>query len=205
MSNLPEPVVTEEFYTVDQSCRGDNTFYVSCDVVEHSQNYAVCLHVLGKLKRGESFTKDSFTDCRKAIACGKCPAIAMRQAEMEANRALYFRPKTNKAPVERPPIKPERTPAWQQRQSQSDSYRRGYEMPARTKPTYTPPERRPAPPPRRPERSSGTDFNAAELVNMVKKEETKTVSAADDKEFLKRRPGESLVAYATRLQERNKK
>lgn len=201
-ATLPEPVVSDKIHTVDMSCRGDNSYYVACGTTERSQNYAVCLHVISKIKRGEPFTKDSFVDCRKAIACGSCPAIAMRAAEMEANRALYFCEKRSGGSTERPVVVTPRIPAWQGRENQSDSYRRGYDLPVRKQREYTPPERRPLPPPvRRPARD--TSFDAAKLVNMVKNEGDNP-SAQEDKEFMKRRPGESLVQYAKRLQERNK-
>lgn len=60
-----------------------------CDVVMHSKNYAVCLHLIDERKSGRLETL--YADCSVAIGKKRCPALAMRKQEVEAGHAIYFK------------------------------------------------------------------------------------------------------------------
>lgn len=85
-----------QVYPVDASVGGKNAFYHWCNEVEQSRNYGVCLHLLGAFKEGRLKSDvEERGDCAYAMARGRCPAIAMREQELNVGQALYYKPRTN--------------------------------------------------------------------------------------------------------------
>lgn len=76
-------------YPPEQSAAGINTFTVKgCKAVGHTPGYCVCLNKLKAFERDKALT--SYPECERAISSRTCPAIAMRQEEQAAGKALYF-------------------------------------------------------------------------------------------------------------------
>lgn len=75
-------------YPPEQSMSGQNTYTIGCQVMGYSPGYCVCLHKI------EAHTRDGdlkqYPECARAISNGSCPAIALRDQEREAGKALYF-------------------------------------------------------------------------------------------------------------------
>lgn len=83
---LPQPTseALEQEHPVDMSLKGHNSFYHTCNLLEKRQSYAVCLNAVEATHRGVKNV------CEKFITCGTCPAMKMRNVELDAGRALYF-------------------------------------------------------------------------------------------------------------------
>lgn len=96
-----------QVYPVDASVGGKNAFYHWCNEMEQSRNYGVCAHLLNAFKEGRLKAEvEERGDCAYAMARGRCPAIAMREQELEAGKALYYKPRTNyKEPVQSASLK----------------------------------------------------------------------------------------------------
>lgn len=76
-------------YPPEHSAGGINTFTVKgCKVVGHTPGYCVCLNKIKAFERDKALT--SYPECERAISSRTCPAIAMRQEEQAAGKALYF-------------------------------------------------------------------------------------------------------------------
>lgn len=76
-------------YPPEHSAGGINTFTVKgCKVVGHTPGYCVCLNKIKAFERDRALT--SYPECERAISSRTCPAIAMRQEEQAAGKALYF-------------------------------------------------------------------------------------------------------------------
>lgn len=65
-----------------------NSYCFGCQVLEQQPHYALCLHKLALRKQGR--LKEDWQGCSTAIGKKTCPAIDMREREVEKGRALYF-------------------------------------------------------------------------------------------------------------------
>jgi len=83
--------MTEKTYPVTASEGGDNTAFVRCRIYNASRHYAVCLRIINRKESGDALNWE--VDCNRAIACGECPAVPMRDEELQAGRALYYTPR----------------------------------------------------------------------------------------------------------------
>lgn len=83
----------DEVYPVEASTSGDNAFYVPCNVIGQRAPYAACLKKCNDRKLGRLDAQ--FSDCSSAIGQRSCPAIHMRQEELDKGQAIHFisRPK----------------------------------------------------------------------------------------------------------------
>jgi len=77
----------ENEFDPDRSMKGDNAFYHHCDAYAGRPSYAVCLYKLHAVDESRLHADDS---CSKVIGINQCPAVAMREQERQAGRALYF-------------------------------------------------------------------------------------------------------------------
>jgi hypothetical protein len=59
-----------------------------CHITEQRHSYALCLHKLALRKNGR--LKEDWSDCSASIGKKTCPAIDMREREVEKGYALYF-------------------------------------------------------------------------------------------------------------------
>lgn len=66
-----------------------NAFSHACAAVQHTKSYAVCLHLIDKVKTKGSLPL-TYSDCEKAIEGTGCPARKMRAQEIEKGHAIYF-------------------------------------------------------------------------------------------------------------------
>jgi hypothetical protein len=70
------------------SMRGDNAYYDDfCPTVGHRPGYVVCLHKIQAVKEGRTALNP---DCTSAISGGTCGALARRQEEERAGKAIYY-------------------------------------------------------------------------------------------------------------------
>lgn len=82
MSNVAENIIS-----TDRSAGGINKYCHYCDVNCKQTLYAICLHTIDYIERGNSTDWDR---CEDAIRTNNCPAQAMRKEELDAGQALYF-------------------------------------------------------------------------------------------------------------------
>jgi len=79
----------QPIYPPEQSAGGTNTFTVKgCKAVGHTPGYCVCLNKIKAFERDKALT--SYAECERAISSRACPAIAMREEERTAGKALYY-------------------------------------------------------------------------------------------------------------------
>lgn len=71
----------------EASRAGKNRYYHECEPVGSSRHYGICLFTIEAFERGQKLME---APCVNAIKAGTCPALAMREREREAGRALYF-------------------------------------------------------------------------------------------------------------------
>jgi len=83
---------------VGMSAGGDNSHYVNCDVLGQKKAYAACLHIRVLFDEVQHADKHPYFECFNAIRRGVCPALAMRRQELEAEEALFYKPRP-KSPV----------------------------------------------------------------------------------------------------------
>lgn len=77
-------------YPVEASLQGTNSYYLEyCNMGGHRPAYAACLNRINAVKSGASLGMNC-TECSSAISIRSCPAIALREEELEAGRALYY-------------------------------------------------------------------------------------------------------------------
>jgi hypothetical protein len=77
-------------YPVGASLLGTNAYYLEyCGMGGHRPAYAACLNRVSAVKNGASLGANC-TECSSAINVRSCPAIALREEELEAGRALYY-------------------------------------------------------------------------------------------------------------------
>lgn len=74
----------------EASMSGRNSIYQFCDERQQQVSYAVCLHTLKKIESG-TMPKDQFVECQRAYTHNNCPAKVMRQQEIDAGQALFFK------------------------------------------------------------------------------------------------------------------
>lgn len=76
-------------YPPEQSMGGINSYNFGCKPLGFSPGYCVCLNKIMAYERdGNKLT--TYPECEKAIRNKDCPALAMRQEERVAGKALYF-------------------------------------------------------------------------------------------------------------------
>lgn len=80
-------VLIAEENPVSASRGGRNTVFHHCDIYQGRPSYASCLAIMDKTFEG---TNEYRPECAEAIHNGTCPALAMRRAELQAGRALFF-------------------------------------------------------------------------------------------------------------------
>ncbi|WPH68509.1 hypothetical protein [Stenotrophomonas phage BUCTxx99] len=78
----------QDEYPLDASRGGCNTVFHHCEIYQGRPSYASCLTVIDQAMEGKNF--DLRPECHKAVADRTCPALAMRKAELQAGRALFF-------------------------------------------------------------------------------------------------------------------
>lgn len=186
----------EDKYPIEKSGHGTNTFYVGCEELGRRQNYAVCQHVIRKVKEG-SIEEHQFADCQRAIRGGRCESLQLMAEEQEAGHALYYRPRVIRT---QPAQKPSNGIVHREVDTNSDSYKRGrYGQSAVTKPkqTYT------APPGGFQPRPQITEINAADIVNAAMEEDTQAAPEPEKPTAAlpPRERGESPIAYRRRIKE----
>jgi hypothetical protein len=77
-------------YPPEKSAGGTNAFTVEgCEVAGCKTGYSYCLSKVSALERSKTLGKVS-PKCERAILGHFCPALAMRQEEREAGKALYY-------------------------------------------------------------------------------------------------------------------
>lgn len=78
-------------HAVELSADGKrNAFNHSCERVGHTKSFAVCLHLINKMKTTGALNV-GYEDCEKAINGSGCPAKKMRAEELEKGQAIYFK------------------------------------------------------------------------------------------------------------------
>lgn len=78
----------QEEYSHEASRRGTNTVFHACNVMAGRFSYASCLTVMEQAFAGKN--EELRPECHAAIKARTCPALAMRKAELKAERALFF-------------------------------------------------------------------------------------------------------------------
>ena len=76
-----------EEYPVEFSAGGINAYAIPCEIMSFRPGYCVCVNKLDAYKRGR---RDFLPECVTAIGNGTCDAIAMRNEEIKAGKAIYF-------------------------------------------------------------------------------------------------------------------
>lgn len=77
-----------ENYPVEASATGKNAYMHACDIVQQRVPFAACCIRIQDRKAGR-LSKELAT-CSAAIGKRECPAMAMRQRELDAGKAIYF-------------------------------------------------------------------------------------------------------------------
>ena len=80
-------------YPVEASGWGKNSYYHHCDIHGWQVNFAVCVTLLKRAEEGNTSSLGTYTHCIDKIKRGECPAVKMRQQEIEAGEALYYLPR----------------------------------------------------------------------------------------------------------------
>lgn len=65
-----------------------NAYFHRCVRVGHCRPYAACLSLVSAAESGP--LSSNYSDCSTAIRGRECPALAMREEERLAGRAIYF-------------------------------------------------------------------------------------------------------------------
>jgi hypothetical protein len=100
---------------------GRNRYYHECKKVGAKRHYGICLFTIEAFERGQKLNEEP---CVKAIRSKTCPALKMRQEELDAGQSIYYaEPDPSKA------VNPDA--ARRERHSvsvnhNSSSYRRGF-------------------------------------------------------------------------------
>ena len=68
-----------------------NAFTHACKHTQQSRHYASCLHIASPDSKKSEHFKTLYSDCITAVDKGLCPAVDMRNKEIEAGKALYFK------------------------------------------------------------------------------------------------------------------
>lgn len=213
-----------EFWPVEKSRSGTNAFYHFCPIRGAQQNYGLCMHILHAIDEGR-VGNDSFVDCQRACTRRDCDALKMRDEEIKAGHALYYKPRTNINPVNSRPEKEAQESALIVSSGKYDlnnpSYARGWHSVgsgtksgpssrgedaqangSKTAPRRAPPKPTPTPP--KP-KSGFIEAGMADLVNAIASEEKakpveppKPAVTSTTPSPLKPMPGESPLEFARR-------
>ena len=70
------------------SLSGKNTHTLGCEITGQQRHYCVCLHHHKQYERG--LLGEAHNDCRSAYANNVCPALKMRQEELNKGESIYF-------------------------------------------------------------------------------------------------------------------
>lgn len=68
-----------------------NAFTHGCKHVGQTRHYASCLHISNPDSEKSEYFQTLYSDCIQAVRKGLCPAVDMRNKEIEAGKALYFK------------------------------------------------------------------------------------------------------------------
>lgn len=74
-----------------------NSFCMRCDKQEQTMSYAACLWRQGVLAKPDIRTPSDWAPCGEAARHGACVALMMRQEEVAAEQAIYFRKRNSEA------------------------------------------------------------------------------------------------------------
>jgi hypothetical protein len=142
---------------------GKNRYYITCDKVGHSRHYGICLFTLEAFERGQKLTEEP---CVKAMIDGTCPALKMRQEELDAGHAIYYIEPDPKLAIDPKDAQRERNAVSHSTVNRnSPSYLRGFNGPsAKTIKTVAP---APTPVAKKPAHDGIVEFDASKLVNKI--------------------------------------
>lgn len=88
MTNI-EGYVDDEVYPVEKSAGGSNAYCMkACVVVGYQPAYCICVNKIQAMQRDD--TLRGLEECESAIRHGACPAVAMREEELKAGKAIYY-------------------------------------------------------------------------------------------------------------------
>ena len=117
--------MSQEKLPISRVHDADNVFAFFCTHQEQQRAYRSCLNLVERVQAGEHAKYHTQPKtCAGAIHCGKCPALAMRQEEIDAGHAIHFLQRQGS--LDRP-LKIE-TPATSRIDRNSESYKRGWSM-----------------------------------------------------------------------------
>ena len=184
--------MTEKHVSLSDGWSGRNRHKIFCEMVSSYRHYGVCAHLIGAYDAGRLVPEDVQGDCANAMKHGNCKAVAMRNEEIEAGHAIYYKsPRIRENPLD-DDTKPVDT--------NSESYKRGWNAVSGGQ------KKRPVKP--RGEASlkhdrvtvDAGDYAAAINTAM---HATNTATADDDgkaeQATLVRKPGETMLEFARRL------
>lgn len=106
--------MSEEKIPIERSATTENKHTLWCSYNEQRRHYYACLWLCDAYKAGRITPDDVQNDCAIAMQKGQCNAAKMRQEEITAGNALYFKSGTR---VDEQPIT-----------INKDSYKRGWEQ-----------------------------------------------------------------------------
>jgi hypothetical protein len=186
--------MTEQVYSLEDSLKGNNTVYIPCEFRQCRQNYAICLNIHKAYKEGRRKPDDY---CTTEIAKGICPALKMRQEEIEAGHALYYIPRKEVVVPERP-----KTYIVPVSVKDSPGYKRGYDAAGDTLTGKTPVKQRTVQPiqPPKPKKLEAMDM-AGVVSQMAKEHSEKTVENVKSVVTLSEPKVESMLEKARRIRE----
>lgn len=121
--------MNEEKFPIEVSVGGYNRHIFFCEALEQQRFYGVCLHLIdawkaGRLSDTEGDPNDVYCDCGVAMRRGRCEARDMREKELDAGHAIYYRPLLGT--LERP-TKDVTTEQSSDVARSSESYKRGWD------------------------------------------------------------------------------
>lgn len=157
-------IVTTETLPVTASMSGNNTIYHYCEQLERRSSYGLCLYTLKAYEEGKLPLDNS---CHTCIMSGQCPALALRQQERDAGRALFFKPREY-WPKETfdTPSKP-RAPITRPTQPNNASYMRGWNAAGRSSTPSMFDTPKPAPRPKPVEKSASEKMFGVKEVTLT--------------------------------------
>lgn len=198
----------EVIHPVKMSMSGKNAYYHHCNHRGQAVSYAVCLNTLSAIDE-RRIKEDQFTDCQAACKAGACEARQMRKQELDADRALFFKERTNINPANTRSEKEAQDKALAVSSGKYDltnpSFARGWNQvgSSKQKPVSTPtPKPAVAPSPKPVEKSSGyIEQDFSKLVNTIATEKPVERPAPEAKPVVfddKPLPGETPLQFARR-------
>lgn len=205
MTDKPEDPELIELVPVEMSQSGRNAYYQFCDARQQQVSYAVCLHTIDAYER-QSLGKDQFTDCQRYLCRDECPAKHMRNEEIKAGHALYFKERPSHVYESTKKVEVEGAVSSGKYDMSNPGYARGWAMVGQRLGADDP-----APKPKsKPTRNIGpikkkdsfvTEDMGAVLTEMVKAESEKPAAVAPTPSTeIKPLPGESTLDFIKRKQ-----